>query len=63
MYRHAIAPEIATTEPTDRSMPPVAMTSVMPSPTRISGALNRTMSMRLPYRCPSRISIDTKLGR
>ena len=30
-----VAPEIATTEPTDKSMPPVAMTSVMPSATNM----------------------------
>ena len=30
-----VAPAIATTEPTDRSTPPVAMTSVMPSATSI----------------------------
>ena len=29
----ATAPEIAISEPTDRSMPPVAITSVMPTPT------------------------------
>ena len=29
----ASAPAIAISEPTDRSMPPVAMTSVMPTPT------------------------------
>ena len=29
----ASAPEIAISEPTDRSMPPVAMTSVMPTDT------------------------------
>lgn len=48
MRRQASAPAMATTEPTDRSMPPVAMTRVMPSETRISGAPKRRMSMRLP---------------
>ena len=36
-----MAPEIATTAPTERSMPPVAITSVMPSATSISGAPKR----------------------
>jgi hypothetical protein len=52
--RQAIAPEIAITEPTDRSMPPVAMTRVMPSATSSSGALPRRMSGSVPKRCPSR---------
>jgi hypothetical protein len=39
---------IATTEPTDRSMPPVAMTSVIPTATSASGALARRMSTGLP---------------
>ncbi len=58
--RHASAPAIATTEPTDRSMPPVAMTRVMPSATRIRGAPNLAMSTRLPYRWPSLIWTDRK---
>ena len=48
MIRQASAPEIATTAPTERSMPPVAITSVMPSATSISGAPKRRMSIRLP---------------
>ena len=45
MIVSATAPEIAMTAPTDRSMPRVAMTRVMPSATSISGALWRRMSI------------------
>ena len=45
---HAVAPEIATSAPTDRSMPPVAITIVIPSATSIGGAPKRRMSTRLP---------------
>jgi hypothetical protein len=62
MCRQASAPATDITEPTDRSMPPVAMTRVMPTATRISGALSRRMSIRLPYRWPWRSSIEKKLG-
>ena len=43
-----MAPEIAATAPTERSIPPVAITSVMPSATSISGAPKLRMSIRLP---------------
>ena len=46
------APEIATTAPTERSMPRVAITTVMPSATSSVGAPLRRMSIRLPNRCP-----------
>ncbi len=45
---HATAPEMAATAPTERSMPRVAMTSVMPMATISVGAPLRRMSMRLP---------------
>ena len=48
MIGQATAPAIAMMAPTERSMPRVAMTSVMPSATSMSGALLRRMSMRLP---------------
>ena len=48
MSRQAIAPEIATIAPTERSMPPVAITAVIPSATSIGGAPKRRMSIRLP---------------
>ena len=48
IIRQLNAPEMATTEPTLRSMPPVAMTTVMPSATSISGAPKRTMSISEP---------------
>ncbi len=44
----AIAPAIAMTAPTDRSIPPVAMTSVMATATSIRGAARSRMSIRLP---------------
>ena len=53
----------ATIEPTDRSMPPVAMTSVMPSATSSSGALVRRISTGAPKRWPSRTVMLRKLGR
>ncbi len=62
MYQQAIAPAMAITAPTDRSMPPVAMTSVMPSATRISGVPKMRMEMRLPYRCPLRMLTAKKFG-
>ena len=40
--------EMAMTAPTERSTPPVAMTTVMPIASRMVGALLRRMSMRLP---------------
>ena len=39
---------MATTAPTERSMPPVAMTRVMPTATRIRGEPNSTIETRLP---------------
>ena len=48
MIVSATAPETAITAPTERSMPRVAITSVMPSATSISGALLRRMSMSAP---------------
>ena len=50
----ATAAAIATTAPTEMSMPRVAITSVMPSETSTSGAARLRMSIRLPYRWPSR---------
>ena len=44
MWMQATAPAIAATAPTERSIPRVAMTSVMPSATSSTGALLRTMS-------------------
>ena len=48
MIVSATAPETAMIAPTDRSMPRVAMTTVMPSATSISGALLRRMSISEP---------------
>ncbi len=48
IHRQASAPLIATTAPTERSMPRVAITSVMPIAIRISGAPFFRMSTRLP---------------
>ena len=48
MRVQATAPAMAAIAPTERSMPRVAMTSVMPSATSITGALLRRMSMTLP---------------
>ena len=44
----ATAAAMATTAPTEMSMPRVAITSVMPSDTSISGAARLRMSIRLP---------------
>ena len=57
------APEIAITAPTDRSMPRVAMTSVIPRATSISGALCRRMSIGAPYSSPSRSVTLMNRGR
>ncbi len=62
MYTQATAPEIAATAPTDRSIPRVAMTSVIPSATSSTGAPLRRMSIRLPYRWPSWIRTDRNDG-
>jgi hypothetical protein len=48
MSRQATAPEMAITEPTDRSMPPVAMTIVMPRATSASGVAERSTSISEP---------------
>ena len=50
MWTQATAPAIAAIAPTERSIPRVAITSVMPSATRRTGALLRAMSTRLPKR-------------
>ena len=48
MIVSATAPDTAITAPTDRSMPRVAITIVMPRATSMSGALLRRMSIRAP---------------
>ncbi len=48
MIVSATAPDTAITAPTDRSMPRVAITIVMPSATSMSGALLRRMSISAP---------------
>ena len=53
----AVAAEMATTAPTDRSTPPVAMTIVMPIPSNIRIAPRFRMSIRKPDRWPSFTSI------
>ena len=58
----AAAPAIAATAPTDRSMPRVAMTSVMPSPTSSVGAVRRRIVIRLPYRLPLTTRMSKKIG-
>ncbi|MNP30786.1 hypothetical protein D3C76_1238780 [compost metagenome] len=62
MLRQATAPEMATMEPTDKSMPLVATTSVIPIATRISGDPKLRISIRLPYKCPSCIVMEKKSG-
>ncbi len=44
----AVAPQIAMTAPTERSMPLVAMTTVMPIAKSTTGAPRLRISMRLP---------------
>ncbi len=63
MKLSATAPEIATTAPTDRSMPRVAMTRVMPSATTSSGSPFFSRLTSDPKRCPSCSRMDRKLGR
>ena len=48
----ATAPPTAIIEPTERSMPPVAMTKVMPSAIMMIGAETRRMSSTLPVSIP-----------
>ena len=50
-----IAAEMATTAPTERSTPPVAITRVIPSATNIKGAELLKTSIRFPYKWPSSI--------
>ena len=61
MYIDAQDPLIAATAPTDRSMPRVAMTSVMPNATRMIGAAWRRMSMIGPNRLPSCTVMEKKV--
>ena len=63
MIVSATAPETAMIAPTDRSMPRVAMTIVMPSATSMSGALLRRMSISEPYSSPSRTVMLRNDGR
>ncbi len=53
---------IAITAPTERSTPPVAMTSVIPSASRHTVDPLRRMSIRVPYRLPSRVSSRNTRG-
>src|SRR5690349_23116213 len=62
MRVQATAAEMAAMAPTERSMPRVAITRVMPRATSSTGALLRTMSMRLPYRWPSCIRMSRNPG-
>ncbi len=54
--------EIAITTPTERSTPPVAITSVMPIANSITVDALRIISIRLPYRLPSRVWTLKKPG-
>ncbi|EIT52133.1 hypothetical protein YPPY102_4416 [Yersinia pestis PY-102] len=49
----AVAPAIAMTAPTDKSMPPVAMTNVIPSANKATGAPRFKISIILPNSRPS----------
>ena len=51
-YSMATAPATAIIEPTDRSIPPVAITRHIPVAIMISGAAARAMSTRLPTNAP-----------
>ena len=51
-YSIATAPATAIIEPTDRSIPPVAITRHMPVAIISSGATARAMSTRLPTNAP-----------
>jgi len=57
-----MAPAMATTAPTEMSMPPVAITSVMPLPMIITGTAFLSTSTRLPKRWPSFTSTWKKPG-
>ena len=48
----AAAPAIAMTAPTERSIPLVAITSVMPMAMSATGAPRFSTSIRLPYSLP-----------
>lgn len=63
MIVSATAPETAMIAPTDRSIPRVAMTIVIPSATSMRGALVRRMSISTPYSCPSRTVTTMNCGR
>ena len=54
--------EMAMTAPTDRSTPPVAITSVMPMASSMIVEPLRRMSMRLPNRWPSTVSSPKNPG-
>ena len=58
----AMAPDIAITAPTDRSMPRVAMTSTMPSASSATGAPRFRTSIRLPNSRPSCIRRSKNCG-
>ena len=58
----AVAPAMAITAPTERSIPPVAMTSVIPMASSATGAARFRMSIGLPNRRPSCTIIWKKCG-
>ena len=58
----AAAAEIAATAPTDRSMPRVEITRVIPRATSSVGAVRRRMVIRLPNRLPSTTRMSKKIG-
>src|SRR5258706_3558202 len=58
----ATAAVMAITGPTERSTPPVAITSVMPSASTMGGAPFHKISIILPYRWPFLISRLKKFG-
>src|SRR6478735_10027703 len=62
MCTQATAPAIAAIAPTERSMPRVAITSVMPRAASRIGAVLRAMSTRLPKRWPSCMRMSKKFG-
>jgi len=55
-------PTIAITAPTERSTPPVAITSVIPIAASATGAARFSTSMRLPNSFPSRTASVRKPG-
>ena len=57
MIEQATAPAIAQIEPTERSMPRVAITRVMPTAMISVGAPLRTMSITLPNRWPCALTV------